>query len=132
MIVVDTSAIVAIVRHEDEEAIFTDILDGSPANIMSAVSYVEAFMVLAGRRSRADAKAVDQTVAALGIAISEVTHDQAALAIGGFLAYGKGRHPAHLNITDCFTYALAKSRGAPLLFKGTDFSRTDILPAWQP
>ena len=132
MIVVDTSAIVAIVRHEPEELIFTDILDSSSAAIMSAVSFVEAHMVLIGRRLRADLEAVEKTMTALGIDIVEVSHDQIGLAIGGFLTYGKGRNPAHLNLADCFAYALAKSRGVPLLFKGDDFPQTDIIPAWRP
>ena len=58
--------------------------------------------------------------------------DQASLAIGSFLAYGMGRHQAQLNLADCFSYGLAKSRGAPLLFKGDDFSQTDGAPAWRP
>ena len=132
MIVVDTSAIVAIIRHEEEESIFTDMLDETSAAIMSAVSYVEAHMVLIGRRLRAHSESIELTMAALGIEIVEVTHDQAGLAIGGFFDYGKGRHPARLNIADCFAYALAKSRGAPLLFKGDDFLKTDIVPAWRP
>jgi ribonuclease VapC len=132
VIVVDTSAIIAIARHEPEEPIFIDILDRSANTIMSAVSFLEAHMVLVGRRSRADLKAVDSTVSALGIEIVDVTRDQTALAINGFVAYGKGRHPAHLNLADCFTYALAKSRDAPLLFKGEDFIQTDIVPAWRP
>lgn len=132
MIVVDTSAIVAIVRHEAEEAIFIDILDRSSRTIMSGVSFVETHMVLIGRRLRPDLAAVESTIATLAIEIVEVTHDQAALAVRGFLAYGRGRNPAQLNIADCFAYALAKSRGAPLLFKGEDFSKTDIVPAWRP
>ncbi len=131
MIVVDTSAIVAIIRHEAEESIFTDMLDTSPGAIMSAVSFVETHMVLTGRRSRPDLEPIESMITTLGIEIAEVTRDQAALAIRGFLTYGKGRHRAQLNIADCFSYALAKSRGAPLLFKGDDFHETDITPAWQ-
>lgn len=132
MIVVDTSAIVAIVRHEDEESIFTEILDGSSAAVMSAVSFLEAHIVLIGRRLRADAAAIESTLRALGVEIVDVTQDQAKLAVHGFLTYGKGRHRAKLNIADCFAYALAKSRGVPLLFKGDDFAETDIVPAWRP
>lgn len=132
MIVVDTSVVVAIVRHEVEEPIFVEILDQNSATIMSAVSYVEAHMVVAGRRSQADAKHLEALIAALGIEIADVTYEQAGLAIRAFLTYGKGRHPAGLNLADCFGYALAKSRGAPLLFKGDDFSRTDIALAWRP
>lgn len=129
MIVVDTSVIVAIIRHEAEGSIFTEILDQSSAAIMSAVSYVESYMVVAGRRSGADAMRLESVIAALGIEIADVSYDQAGIAIRAFLAYGKGRHPAGLNLADCFAYALAKSRSAPLLFKGDDFSRTDIAQA---
>jgi ribonuclease VapC len=132
VIVVDTSVIVAIIRHEAEGSIFTEILDQSSAAIMSAVSYVESYMVVAGRRSQADAKRLESVIAALGIEIADVNYDQAGVAIRAFLAYGKGRHPAGLNLADCFAYALAKSSGAPLLFKGDDFSRTDIAQAWRP
>jgi ribonuclease VapC len=132
VIVVDTSAIIAIVTHEPEESIFIDLLDDSSATIMSAVSFVEAHMVLTGRRSTPNLASIEAIMAALGIEIAEVTHDQATLAVKGFLAYGKGRHRARLNIADCFAYALAKSRGAPLLFKGSDFRETDVIAAYQP
>ena len=132
MIVVDTSAIVAIVRHEAEEPIFTDILDGSSAAIMSAVTFVETHLVLIGRRFQPDLKSIESTITALGIEVVEVMHDQAALAIRNFLAYGKGRHQAQLNLADCVSYALAKSCGARLLFKGDDLAETDIAPAWRP
>ena len=132
MIVVDTSAVVAIVRQEDEATAFINILDDSAAAVMSAVSFVEAHMVLVGRRLRAGPGPIESTMKALGIEIADVTYDQAMLAVHGFSAYGKGRHRAKLNIADCFAYALAKSRGAPLLFKGDDFSETDVVPAWRP
>lgn len=132
MIIVDTSIIVAIVRHEAEAPIFTEILDRSPATLMSAASYVETHMVVSGRRFRAQAKPIEEVMRALAIDIAEVTVDQAEAAISGFLAYGKGRHPAQLNLADCFAYGLAKTRGAPLLFKGDDFSQTDIVAAWRP
>jgi len=132
VIVVDTSVVVAIIRHEAEGSIFTEILDQSSAAIMSAVSYVESYMVVAGRRSGADTKRLESVIAALGIEIADVNYDQAGVAIRAFLAYGKGRHPAGLNLADCFAYALAKSSGTPLLFKGDDFSRTDIAQAWRP
>jgi ribonuclease VapC len=132
VIVVDTSAIIAIVRHEPEESIFVDILDASSATVMSTVCFVEAHMVLTGRRLQPDLAAIQSTMTALGIEIVDVTRDQATEAIRGFLAYGKGRHQARLNLADCFAYALAKSRGAQLLFKGDDFLETDVAPAWRP
>lgn len=132
MIVVDTSIVIAIIKDEPEAATFVDILDDSQMTIMSVVSYVEAHMVTNNRRLRTEATDVDNILAAAGIEIVDVTRDQAGLAVSAFLAYGKGRNRARLNLADCFSYALAKSRGAPLLFKGDDFSRTDIVPAWRP
>ena len=132
MIVVDTSIVVAIIKDEPEAAAFGDILDESQMTIMSVVSYVEAHMVTNDRRLRTQAMDVDNVLAAAGIEIVDVTRDQAGLAVSAFLAYGKGRNRARLNLADCFSYALAKSRGAPLLFKGDDFSKTDIAPAWRP
>ena len=132
MIVVDTSIVVAIIKDEPEAAAFVDILDESQMTIMSVVSYVEAHMVTNERRLRTEATDVDNVLAAAGIEIVDVTRDQAGLAVSAFHAYGKGRNRARLNLADCFSYALAKSRGAPLLFKGDDFSKTDIVPAWRP
>jgi ribonuclease VapC len=132
VIVVDTSIVIAIIKDEPEAATFVDILDDSQMTIMSVVSYVEAHMVTNNRRLRTEATDVDNILAAAGIEIVDVTRDQAGLAVSAFLAYGKGRNRARLNLADCFSYALAKSRGAPLLFKGDDFSRTDIVPAWRP
>jgi ribonuclease VapC len=131
MIVVDTSILVAIIREEDEAALFTDILDETEA-IMSVVSYVEAHMVVAGRKLDANPRRVELTAQDLGIEIVDVTRDQAEAAVRAFLQYGKGRHRARLNLADCFTYALAKSRGIPLLFKGDDFAKTDIIAAHTP
>jgi ribonuclease VapC len=132
VIVVDTSIVIAIIKDEPEAATFVDILDESQMTIMSVVSYVEAHMVTNDRRLRTEAADVDNVLAAAGIEVVDVTRDQAGLAVSAFLAYGKGRNRARLNLGDCFSYALAKSRGAPLLFKGDDFSRTDIVPAWRP
>jgi ribonuclease VapC len=131
MIVVDTSILIAIIREEDEAALFTDILDET-ASIMSVVSYVEAHMVVAGRKLYANPKRVELTAQDLGIEVVDVTRDQADAAVRAFLQYGKGRHRAGLNLADCFTYALAKSRGIPLLFKGEDFAKTDIVAAHTP
>jgi ribonuclease VapC len=131
MIVVDTSILVAIIREEDEAALFTDILDETEA-VMSVVSYVEAHMVVAGRKLDANPRRVELTAQDLGIEIVDVTRDQAEAAVRAFLQYGKGRHRARLNLADCFTYALAKSRGIPLLFKGDDFAKTDIIAAHTP
>ena len=132
MIVVESSAIVAIVRHQSEAEKFAQVLDGESEAIMSAVSLLETNMVVAGRRADADPRQVALLLASLGIAIADVDNDQSARAVDAFFRFGKGRHPARLNLADCFAYALAKSRDVPLLFKGDDFARTDVVPAWRP
>jgi ribonuclease VapC len=132
MIVVDTSVIVAIIKHEPDASKWADLLDQADRAIISVVSYVETNMVVAGRRADADLLRVDAVLRALRIDVVPVTVAQGAAAIEAFLRYGKGRHPAHLNLADCFSYGLAKRRNLPLLFKGDDFLKTDIIPAWRP
>jgi ribonuclease VapC len=129
VIVVDSSILVAIIREESDAPLFVDVLDKTPA-IMSMVSYVETHMVVVGRKIDPDPMRVELTAKDLGIEIVDVTRDQAEAAIRAFFQYGKGRHRARLNLADCFTYALAKSRGVPLLFKGDDFTGTDIVSAY--
>jgi ribonuclease VapC len=130
--VVDSSVVVAIMRDEPEATHFIGVLNEASAAAISGVAFVETHMVIAGRRAGAEPGQVERFLASLGIEIAEVTVDQARLAIDAFVRYGKGRHPARLNLADCFSYALAKSRNAPLLFKGDDFARTDIVAAWRP
>jgi ribonuclease VapC len=128
VIAVDSSVLVAIIRQEPEAAAFDEVLDRTDAAVMSVVSYVETSMVASGRRTDADPRRVDHLLSALGIELVPVTPEQGTVAVEAFLRFGKGRHPAGLNLADCFTYALAKSRGIPLLFKGDDFPMTDITP----
>lgn len=130
--VVDSSIIVAILRRESDAKIWTDILNQTSRSFMSVVSFVETSMVMAGRRLDIDIVRIDETLNSLHIRVVPVTLKQGHLALTAFLRFGKGRHPTALNFGDCFTYALAKSRDLPLLFKGEDFSRTDIVPAWRP
>jgi ribonuclease VapC len=132
MIVVDSSAVVAVMRGEPEADIFTRILNDASGTIMSAVSFVETNMVVMGRRIGAEPRQITSFVLSLGIEIADVTLEQADRSVVAFLRFGKGRHRASLNLADCFSYALAKSRNVPLLFKGDDFSQTDIAAAWQP
>ena len=131
MIVVDTSALFAIVAHEPERLAFIEVLD-SDKGIISTVTYVETVMVLTGRSKRLAITRVDDLMRSFGLDIVAVDQALASAAVNGFDRYGKGRHPAGLNICDCFAYGLAKARALPLLFKGNDFSSTDIVPAWRP
>ena len=124
--IVDTSAIVAILRREPEgDAFFERVLDAErPA--MSAVALVEASLVIEGRGGRAAGARLDRFLARAGVEIVAVTADTARLAREAWRIWGKGNHPARLNLGDCFAYALAQERGEPLLFKGEDFARTDV------
>lgn len=98
----------------------------SHSRSISAATLLEASMVFEGRVGHRGAAELDQLIASLGIAVIPFTQSQAALAREAFRRFGKGRHPARLNFGDCIAYALAKERGEPLLFKGDDFSQTDI------
>jgi len=130
--VIDTSAIVAILFNEPERSEFDRLIAGDNVRLVSAVTRVEAAFVIEGRTGDIGRIRLDRFIALTGIEIVSVTPEQAELAVAAFRRYGTGRHPFGLNIGDCFPYALAKSTGEPLLFKGDDFTRTDIAPAYNP
>jgi ribonuclease VapC len=132
VIVVDTSALFAIAAQEDERDMFVETLEESKSVMCSTVTYVETIMVLTGRSRRLARSRVDEMFDMFLIKLAPVDRALADAAINAFEQFGKGRHPARLNLADCFSYALAKSRGLPLLFKGDDFAKTDIVPAWRP
>ncbi|MFM2042352.1 MAG: hypothetical protein RLY86_928 [Pseudomonadota bacterium] len=127
--IVDTSALLAILFGEEEAVAFNQTIDRAPAPKMSAVSYLEVALRV-DRLPEPEAYALlDSTIRTLRIEIVPVTVEQAYLARAAFGAFGRGRHPAALNFGDCFVYALARARGEPLLFKGQDFGRTDLVIA---
>lgn len=132
MIVVDTSVIVAIIRREDDAPALADIIDDQDRTLISAVSFVEASMVVNGRRQDVNITNVEAVLAAMGIEVVSLNLEDGKAAVSAFMRFGKGRHRARLNFADCFSYGLAKSRNLPLLFKGDDFIHTDIVPAWRP
>ncbi len=126
MIVVDTSALVAIVLREPEAPSFLEILIRTDAAFMSAATLVEAASVyLAEFPSHQSADHLLKDLAALRISVSPLTVEQGVLAAQARFRFGKGRGGA-LNFGDCFSYALARSLNAPLLFKGNDFIHTDV------
>jgi len=134
LIAIDTSALVAILFGEPEADAFQQCI-AAEAVYMSAVSLQEASMVLAGRRPERGAAAwqrLDEFIRDVPIEIVAHGRELAEISRLAFLRFGKGRHPARLNCGDCASYALAKSLNIPLLFKGTDFARTDIVPALPP
>jgi ribonuclease VapC len=127
--VIDTSAIVAILFGEPEARTFVHAIDQDPVRLMSAVSVLEATMVVESELGEAGSRELDLFLHRAGIEVVGFLPEQLNAARRAFRAFGKGRHPAGLNFGDCFSYALAASTGQSLLFKGTDFARTDI-EAW--
>jgi ribonuclease VapC len=128
--IVDTSVVIAILHEEDERARFTQRLVDEPFATISAASYVEAGVAL-DRRSKSGRPAqLDELLNRLGVDIAPVTEAQARLARAAHAKFGRGSgHPAQLNFGDCFAYALAIDRKQPLLFKGGDFAKTDVVAA---
>lgn len=127
--VIDTSAILAILGDEPERRAFNEAIESADPRLMSTASFVEASMVIETRRGYEGLRDFDLFIAKAGIELAPVDADQAHIARQAFREYGKGRHPAGLNFGDCFSYALARAAGLPLLFKGNDFAQTDIEPA---
>ncbi len=130
--VLDTSALLAILLGEAEQRRFTETIERAGHCAMSAATYVEVSMILESRHGAEGVRAFDRLVAVARIAVVAVDLAQATAAREAFREFGKGRHPAGLNFGDCFAYALARTRGEPLLFKGSDFELTDLRPAGAP
>ena len=128
--VVDTSSILAVLFQEADAKRHAEAIETVERPLVSAATVVEAGLVLIARHGP-DAKTVlDDFLREGGFQIEPVTAEQANIALDAFAKFGKGRgHPAGLNFGDCFPYALAKSMGVPLLFKGNDFAHTDIVAA---
>lgn len=124
--IIDSSAIVAILGAESDARAFADAIAEAPARKLSAVSYVEAGVVLDSRRDPVLSRRLDDFLREITAVIEAVTPEQARIARDAYADFGKGRHRAGLNLGDCFTYALAKDKREPLLFKGDDFRRTDV------
>ncbi|MYE20757.1 MAG: type II toxin-antitoxin system VapC family toxin [Rhodospirillales bacterium] len=124
--VIDTSALVAILQDEPERGAFNEAIEAADRRSMSVVSFVEASMILETRFGPDGVRALDLVIAKADIELVPVDAEQAHAARTAFRAYGKRRHPAGLNFGDCFAYALARTLGEPLLFNGSDFSLTDV------
>ena len=130
MIVVDTSAIVAIALREPERQDFVEIIERTDKALISTVSVVEARMVVHGRRGQRAVVLLDDLLRLPNFELIAPDRSEADAAYAAFVTYGRGSgHPAGLNFGDVFSYALAKVRGLPLLYKGADFAQTDIRSA---
>lgn len=127
--VIDTSALLAILQREPESRVFNETIEAAPMRLLSAGNFVEVSIVVEARTGAAGIRELDHFLETAGIEVVDVDVRQAMEARRAFELYGKGRHQAGLNFGDCFAYALAKIQAQPLLYKGGDFSETDLLPA---
>lgn len=125
--VVDTSAILAVLFEEAEAALFAEILAASEGTLCSAVSLLEAGIVLEARKGRAAEKDFLEFLDLARIKVAEFSAGQSAIAMQTWRRYGKGNHKAGLNLGDCCAYALSKDARQPLLYKGREFSHTDVV-----
>ncbi len=127
--VIDTSAVLAILQNEPERRTFNEAIVADATRLMSTATFVESAMVIESRYGAGGMQDLKLLIAKAEIELIPVDTAQANVAHEAFRQFGKGRHPAGLNYGDCFSYALAKVRGEPLLYKGDDFSRTDLTAA---
>jgi ribonuclease VapC len=125
--IIDASAIIAILRYEPEARPYANAIAGATSRRISAVNYLEAAVIIDGNRDPVASRRFDDLVRLAQLAIEPVTEAQARIAREAYRDFGKGSgHPSGLNFGDCFAYALAKATGEPLLFKGDDFTHTDL------
>lgn len=128
--IVDTSALVALITGESDGSAFARKMSEAGTLSISAATYLEASIVLNKHRDPFLSAKLDELILDLEMVIEPVTVAQAKIAIQAYRDYGRGSgNPANLNFSDCFTYALARDKREPLLFKGDDFVHTDLRPA---
>jgi ribonuclease VapC len=124
--IVDSSAIIAILQDEPDAKVFAAALLRDTARRMSVVTWVEAAIVTDGNRNPVLSRRFDDLLRDVRMRVESVTPRQAEIARQAYRDFGKGRHKAGLDFGDCFSYALAKEMDEPLLFKGSDFAHTDV------
>ena len=128
--IIDTSALLAILRAEPDAALYAQAIERARSRRVSAAGFLEAAMVIDASRDPVASRRFDDLLKEAQVTIEPVTEGQARVAREAYRDFGKGsRHRARLNFGDCFAYALAKDLGEPLLFKGADFTHTDVTPA---
>lgn len=130
--VIDTSAVVAILFGEPEAERFAEAIEQDAVRLMSAASVLEASLVVESELGEEGGRELDLLLLKAGVEIIPFNEAQLKVARRAFRAFGKGRHPAGLNYGDCLSYALSMTTGEPLLFKGTDFTKTDVRAALPP
>ncbi len=126
--VIDTSAIIAILGDEPERKSFIEAIDQDSERLFSAASLLEASIVILQRYGEDGLRDLDMLIGKAGIEIAPVDFEQSRIARFAYRNFGKSRHAANLNFGDCFAYALSKATAQPLLFKGRDFFETDVTP----
>ncbi len=124
--VIDTSAVVAILFGEEDAERFGMAIESDPTRLMSAASVLEASLVIESELGEEGERELDLLLLRAGIEALPFNEEQLRLARHAFRTYGKGRHPAGLNLGDCFSYAASRTTGEPLLYKGDDFAKTDV------
>ena len=124
--VIDTSALVAVLFDEPERARLVQLITADPRRLISAGTLLESSIVIEARRGEAAGRELDLLLHRLGATVVPFDEAQSTLARAAWRRYGKGHHAAGLNLGDCFAYALSRLSGEPLLFKGTDFGLTDV------
>ena len=127
--ILDSSAVIAVLAREPDAELYVQAISRAAQCRISAGNFIELSMVIQSQFSAEVLQQCDALFRRVGIVIEPVTLDQAHLARQAFQDFGKGRHPAGLNFGDCFAYALSKHTGEPLLFKGNDFNKTDVVSA---
>ena len=127
--VIDSSALVAVLQDEPERAALVAKIAADPVRLLSAANYLEVAIVIDDRLGAAGARDLKLLLVEAAIRIMPVTVEHAELARTAYRRFGRGNHPARLNFGDCFAYALARETGEPLLYKGGDFGQTDIAAA---
>jgi ribonuclease VapC len=128
-VILDSSAVLAVLFQEPDAEMYARAIDEAEICRISAANFVELCMVIESSSADAGIRQCDAFFRGTGIHIEAFTERQAFVAREAFSTYGKGRHPAGLNLGDCFAYALARVSGEPLLFKGNDFAKTDVKAA---
>ena len=129
MIVVDASALIAILDREPDAALYAEAIAETDSPLISAATLLELHIVMLNRHGGRAGQLVDRLIQDAGFQIEHFTAQHLELAREAYARYGKGKNVAGLNYGDCFSYALAKGTGLPLLFKGSDFSKTDLVAA---
>lgn len=127
--VIDASVVVAILEGESDARHYADAIEAALIRFMSPINLLEVHMVVRGRGGEAGVRRLDLLLSEMAVEIVPIDDAQTKAARDAFDRFGKGRHAAGLNLADCFAYALSKTSGEPLLFKGGDFAKTDVLVA---